>query len=215
MYTIKILQNTPFDKANTILSIEEFRLKYKYLINPGNSDYFLVNYLRGDYKNYSLDVNLSEWFEVIELDSFKCGDWVWHEGIKRAYTIVIDSSTIKEFRPNCCTLNSVNANPQIYKRLATKEEIAYSDLDSFCDGSVLIGQYKCYYFNNVWKELTGVRENIVHYLKCFKEPTDKIKVMYQGEEQNKWLCTFNGLKVGCQVISHEEVIQIANILKLN
>lgn len=214
-YNIKILQDTPFDKAYTVLSIEAFRLKYTYLINTHNSDYFLVNYIKEGYKNDYRDVDLSKWFEVIELNSFKCEDWVWHEGLKKAYTIVLDNHIVnKEFRPNYVTLAAVNANPQIYKRLATKEEIDYYNLTSFCDGKVLIGQHKCYYFNNVWKELTGIHANILYYFECYKKPTDKIKVDYNGSIDNSWLCTFNGLKVGCQVITHEEVIQIANILKL-
>jgi hypothetical protein len=214
-YNIKILQDTPFDKANTVLSIEAFRLKYTYLVNTHNSDYFVVNYIREDYKKEHLDIDLSKWFEVIEINSFKCGDWVWHEGLKQAFTIVIDNYERKEFRPNYCTLSSVINNPQIYKRLATKEEIQYYDLTSFCDGSVLIGQFKCYYFNNIWKELIGVKKNVLHYLKCFKEPTEKIYVMYNNKEERKFLCTFNGLKVGCQEITHQEVIQIAYILKIN
>lgn len=213
-YNIKILQDTPFDKANTVLSIEAFRLKYYYLVNTHNSDYFLVNYIKEGYKKEFLDIDLSKWFEVIELNSFKCGDWVWHEGDKKAYTIVIDNYERKEFRPNYCTLSAVIANPQIYKRLATKEEIEYYNLTSFCDSSVLIGQHKCYYFNNIWKELTGIRENIAHYYKCYKEPCAKIKVNYNGSIDNTWLCTFNGLKVGCKEITHEDVVLIGNILKL-
>lgn len=213
MSNIKILQDTPFDKANTILSIEAFRLKYYYLINIHNSEYFLINYLKEGWKNDNIDTDLSKWFEVIET-GFKVGDWVWHEGVNKAFTIVIDNCQTKEFRPNYCTLGATNAFPKIYTRLATKEEIDYYKLVSFCDGSVLVGQSKCYYFNNVWKELTGVQANIKRYLESFKEPTDKIKVIYEGQEVNKWLCTFNGLKVGCQVISHEEIMQIVNILKL-
>ena len=50
-YTIKILADTPFDKKYSILSIEEFRKKYEYLINKDNSDEFVINYLTKGHKS--------------------------------------------------------------------------------------------------------------------------------------------------------------------
>ncbi len=215
-YNIKILKETPFDKKDTVLSIEAFRLKYNYLINTYNSDVFLASYLNGGYLKDNLDTNLSEWFEVIEIkDSFKAGDWVWHEGEKKAFTIVIDSSQSKEFRPNYCTLGAVETCPGIYKRLATKEEIDYYDLVSFCDGSILIGQYKCYHFTHVWLDLIGIHKNIAKYLQIQKEFSivSNLK-QFSSEIAATWSCVPNGLKVGCKEITHNEVIEMAKKLKL-
>jgi hypothetical protein len=38
--------------------------------------------------------------------------------------------------------------------------------------------------------------------------------MHDNSTEYRWLCTFDGLKVGCKKISHEEIIQISNILKI-
>jgi hypothetical protein len=216
-YNIKILKDTPFDIANTILSPEAFRVKYSYLINTHNSDKFLAEYLNGGYLKDCLDINLSEWFEVLEIkDTFKVGDWVWHEGEKKAFTVVIYKNDYqKEWKPNYASLEAVNQCPEIWKRLATKEEIQYYDLHSFCNRQILIGNYKCYYFNNVWKDLIGIHKNITKYLQYQKElfGVSTLK-QFSSDIESTWDCKPNGLKVGCKEISHEEIIEIAKILKL-
>ena len=216
-YNIKILKDTPFDIANTILSPEAFRVKYSYLINTHNSDKFLAEYLNGGYLKDCLDINLSEWFEVLEIkDIFKVGDWVWHEGEKKAFTVVIYKNDYqKEWKPNYASLEAVNQCPGIWKRLATKEEIQYYDLHSFCSNQILIGNYKCYYFNNVWKDLIGIHKNITKYLQYQKElfGVSTLK-QFSSDIESTWDCKPNGLKVGCKEISHEEIIEIAKILKL-
>lgn len=97
-YNIKILKDTPFDKAYTILSPEAFRIKYSYLINTHNSDKFLADYLNGKYKEDHLDIELSDWFEVIEtpMNNFKVGDWVWHEGEKKLTLLLFIKMIIKK-----------------------------------------------------------------------------------------------------------------------
>jgi len=219
-HNIKILENTPIHSKNTIISIEDFRKYYPSIVNEYNSDEFLINYLKQGYKNDSLDIDYSKWFEVIEIkeNNFKIGDWVWHEKEKKAFIIVnwtVDNSFQKEWKPNYISLDAANNCIETYKRLATKEEIEYYDLYSFCDGSVLIGQYKCYYFNNVWKELIRVHRNITKYLQ-FQEEFFKVFTLKQfsSEIENSFDCKPNGLKVGCKEISHDDVIKIGKILKL-
>jgi hypothetical protein len=215
-YTIKVLKDTPFDKANTILSLKEFRERYTYIFNKDNSDQFVIDYLNIKNKSIPDLIYLREFFELKtkDINDFKVGDWVWNEKMEEACTVVISGNINKEWRPNYATIDAVNRYTNAYKRLATPEEIQKYDLHSFCDGEVLIGQHKCYYFNTVWKELIGVKENILHYVDSFKISTDWIKVMYNNSEESKWLCTLNGLKVGCKEISHQEIIQISNILKI-
>jgi hypothetical protein len=215
-YNIKILKDTPFDKKYTVLSLEAFRLKYNYLINTHNSDIFLINYLKYEYLKDNLDINLADWFEVIEIQNkFKIGDWVWNETIKQALLVVRDNKSI-ELKPNYCTLDAVNNNPKIYKRLATNEESEYYDLISFCNGDVLISPYKCYYFHIIWRDLIGVEKNITKYLQIQKEFNDISTFrQYSSDIDQTWSCIPNGLKIGCKEIKHSEIMQIAKILKLN
>jgi hypothetical protein len=215
-YRIKVLKETPFDKANTILSTADFRYKYSYLINTHNSDKFLAKYLKEEYKQDNADLQLDKWFEVIEIaPKFKVGDWVWHEGLKRAFTIVITNTSYKDFRPNYVTLAAVDCNPQIYKRLATAEEIKLYDLMN-CDGQVLIGRHKSYYFNTVWKELIGIHYTVSQYFiqqRAFDCSIQQLAHL-STEVENTFVCKPNGLKVGCKVITHDELITIARFLDI-
>lgn len=219
-YNIKILENTPIHSKYTVISLEEFRNCYPSIVNKHNTDNFLINYLKEGYKNDSLDIDYSKWFEVLEINrnTFKVGDWVWHESEKKAFKIVdwkVDHSFQKEWLPNYVSLESTNTNVNTYKRLSTKEEIEYYDLHSFCDGQVLIGQYKSYYFNNVWKDLISIHKNITKYLQIQKE-FNKVSTLkrFSSDIENTYDCKLNGLKVGCKEISHDDVLKIAKILKL-
>lgn len=219
-YNIKILENTPIHSKGIIISIEDFRKFYPTIVNEYNSDEFLINYLKEGYKNDNLDIDYSKWFEVIKIktNNFKIGDWVWHENEQRAFTIVsctLNDSFTKRWKPNYTSLEAANKYVEFYKRLATQEEIKYYDLHSFCDGEVLIGEYKCYYFNNVWKDLIGIHRNITKYLQ-FQKEFFKISTLKQfsSEIENSFNCKPNGLKVGCKEVLHDDVIKIAKILKL-
>jgi hypothetical protein len=63
MYKIKILKDTPFDKANAELTIQNFRLKYNYLCTNNTTDIQLINYLRQEYAIYAQNA----YFQVIEI----------------------------------------------------------------------------------------------------------------------------------------------------
>lgn len=202
---IKVLKDTPFDKKDTLLTLEEWRERYSYIVHKQNSDEFLINYLQRGYKNDFFSSLIEGYFEVIE-NEFKVGDWVWNEKFKIAYFVVKNS--YKGWFPNECTLAAVNENPNIYKRKATEKEIEYYHLESFCNKKVLVGQSGCYYLAAFWKELKGVKYNIEKYLQISKE---------LGEictDELSWKCNINGLKVGCIEISHADVLKIAKILKL-
>lgn len=204
---IKVLKDTPFDKKDTLLSLDEWRERYSYIVHKQNSDEFLINYLQKGYKNDFFSSLIEGYFEVIE-NQFKVGDWVYNELMKQALYVVEGNKYGKEWYPCMCTIHAVNENPETYKRLATQEEIDYYTLESFCNRTVLIGKYRCYYFDNVWKPLQGVRYNIEKYLKTYKEFGE----VYTSD--STWKCNLNGLKVGCTEISHEDILKIAKILKL-
>jgi len=207
-YKIKVLKDTPFHKKDDLISIKDFKEVYNYVSSKYVKDEELINYLIKEYQleQECLRYGIGTWFQVIEDDSFKVGDWVWNENMKKAYFIVKES--YKGWKPNECTINAVNENLKVYKRKATQEEIDCYNLESFCNGKVLIGKYLCYYFDNVWKPLTGVRYNIEKYLQISKELTD----VYTFD--STWKSKLNGLKVGCTEISHEDILKIAKILKL-
>lgn len=128
-YKIKVLKDTPFNKAGTELSISDFRVNYNYICTNDVSDDDLIS--------------------------------------------------------------------------------------QYCDGDVLIGRYNCYYHINTWKLLYNVYANIQVYINTVKSLTF---VDYRDTKSsnisNTIICELNGLKVGCKMISHKEVIEIARQLEI-
>lgn len=216
-YKIKILKDTPFDTEKDTLSIADFRLKYGFICANGVTDNELIDYLKECKSHNSLKQTdkywPSDWFEVIEsINNFVSGDWIWHEENKIAYTVVHYEED-KKWRPNYCSLEAANSFTDTYRRKATQEEINKFNLTSFCDGQILIGKYKNYYFNSVWKELGNVEKNITQYINSLQK-FDPINVLTNRDTETSWLCEFNGLRVGCTKISHDEVMKIAACLNL-
>jgi hypothetical protein len=215
-YKIKVLQDTPFHRKDAVVSLTEFKTWYP-IFGKDVFDTDIVKYVKHEF-GFDLSIDFEKWFEVIEIgERFKVGDWVWHEDLKVAYQVVIDNthSGTRDWKPNYATLDAVNKWHLTFKRLATKEEIDYHTLHSFCDGSVLIGAFKCYYFNNVWKELIGIHSNVSTYLNGSKQ-FNKVSVLVQetSEIEFSYNCNLGGLVVGCKTISHAEVVTIAKILNL-
>jgi len=218
-YKIKILKETPLDAEGNILTLDEWKTRYKYRFTSRISDVELIDWLKLERKT-QLDAPsksnvVGKWFEVIEeKPKFIIGDWVWHEGLKRAF-VAMPHTIGKEFRPNYITIEAANSYTDVYKRLATAEEIKEYDLVAFHDSSILIGKYKSYYWNYIWHEIIGIEHNINKYIKR-NEAFCKISQLCNGTTniEQSWDCTLNGLKVGCEVISHDEVIYIAKILNL-
>ena len=62
---IEILQDTPFDKKGTILSIKDFRLKYSYICTETVSESELFDYINlfTLYPNNTIDL----WFKTIQI----------------------------------------------------------------------------------------------------------------------------------------------------
>lgn len=218
-YKIKVLKDTPFDKAGTELSISDFRIKYNYICTNDVSNSKLIAYLKNEWElqnSYYSDSTIANWFEVIEVPTynFGMGSWVWHEELKQAFC-VMPFSNDRKWRPNYVSFEAANSYTGTYKRKATQEEIDYYDLVSYCDGDVLIGRYKCYYHINTWKELVGVQRNVATYIIAIKNLSNiNYLVQDSSEISNEFKCTFNGLKVGCKTVSHDDVIKIAKQLKI-
>jgi len=215
-YKIKILKDTPFDRTSTMLSITEFREKYRYLINSDNSDEFVVHYLTSGYLNDYLGTELNKWFEVVEIpeNNFRVGDWVWHEGSKQAFVVMIHQVG-KEWKPNHVSFEAANDFTEIYKRKATQAEINYYDLVHYAEKTILIGQYKSYYYNNIWKELIGISKLILQYIEASKNLSQiSVLVNNTSEVEHSYTTTLSGITVGCKHVPHQEVLLIAKHLKL-
>lgn len=66
---IKILKDTPFDRAETVLSMNEFRLKYGYLCTEQVTNKELFDHIKYWNDNPIEIVNtINEWFEAVELN---------------------------------------------------------------------------------------------------------------------------------------------------
>lgn len=219
-YKIKILKDTPWDVAGTELTISDFRLKYGYICTRDIPDSELIGYIKQWNSHPILSQTskycISDWFKVVEYAKFKVGDWVWHEKLARAFVIMPHTTDSKKFWPNYCTLEAVKENPDIYKRTATKEQRDYYSLYSF--GDILIGRSECYYYNNIWKPLTNVSNTIATYIsKNTNMKARKIGVVKNTGSLNlehEYDISLNGIKVGCKIITHGEVIEMAKYLKL-
>lgn len=209
--TIKVLKDTPFDKAGTKLSASDFRLRYSYLVNPYNSDDFLVNYLTKGYKSDSHDVDLSQWFEVVQ-NQFQLNDWVWHQGLKRAFMVTTLGFT--DMWPNHISLQAATSNPLMYNRFATESEIDLYSLVAICNGEVLIGRYRCYKKSHVWIELNGIESVVEDYVRRVNKFPRISEQDAARHFENSYAVTLNGLKVGCKEISHREVELAAKRLGL-
>lgn len=208
--TIKVLKDTPFDKAGAELSASDFRLRYSYLVNPYNSDYFLVNYLTKGYKSDYHDVDLSQWFKVVQ-KRFKINDYVWHEKVKQAF--LVTELAVTDMWPNHVGVNVVNANPEVYKRPATEEEVDFYGLTSICKGEVLIGRYKCYKKYSGWKEVLGIPDALERYLEIMN--FDQGITVDQGDDAwSPYSVQVTGLKVGCTDVSNTDVLRAAQALNL-
>lgn len=154
----------------------------------------------------------------INKNNFQVGNWIWHETERKAFKIVErmpDESNGIYWKPNYISLEAANINVNTVKRLATAEEIDYYNLHPFCDNKVLIGQYRCYYFSNIWKELRGVNEIIVKYLQIKKQFCNlSILKSNTYEVENDFYCKPNGLKIGCMEISNDDIISMSILLNL-
>lgn len=207
MKEVKILRDTPMHNADSVISINEFLVIYGSLFDSV-TDEAINNYATGP--SYKL-----LWFKVIEEPRFKVGDWIWHEKLRKAFN-VIDWNIDTIMKPNECTISAANTYPDVYKRHANSDEIKYYTLHLFCDDTVLIGQSECYYFNHIWKPIINVYWIVNSYIQALKTLRNIEVLDSKNEIENGYgfQTKLHGLKVGCQVIYHDDVMKIAKILKL-
>jgi hypothetical protein len=64
-FKIRIKKDTPFDKAGTMMSISDFRLKYGYICTKAVTDQELVDYILQFQKDPAGTID--EWFEIVEI----------------------------------------------------------------------------------------------------------------------------------------------------
>jgi len=217
---IKVVKTTPFDEEGTLLTIEEFRLRYGYICAVCDSDEELVDYIQTYTSHPALrqtkQFTVSEWFKVEEIpvNRFEIGDWIWHEIAKKAF-IVKKQTMGKDWNPNYVSFEAANELKETFKRKATEEEIKHYNLVEFCAKTVLIGPYKCYYWNNEWKQLSGIRLIITKYLNFSKELLNISTLTADSATINTtFVVRPSGLQVGCRLVTHSEILLIAKELCL-
>ena len=66
MKKIKILKDTPFNTANSVLSVKDFRLVYGYICSKDVTDDELFAYIEGWKTSPVVPNNFGNWFEVVE-----------------------------------------------------------------------------------------------------------------------------------------------------
>lgn len=208
---IRILKDTPFDVAGTEITLEQFKGRYRWVFTSSITNEEMIQYLIEEYNcylKYPIPNSVGSWFKVIDEPKFKIDDWVWHEKMQQAF-YVIDNASGKHFWPNMATIGAVNENSDVYKRKATDLEIKYAILKPFCDSKLLVGPRACYYFDNVWKKLTGVEQNVKMYIDSINKFNHVVI-----ESGTSYGCRFDGLRVGCTSVSHDDVLAIAEILNI-
>jgi len=211
-YIIKLLRDTPLHYKGEVLTISEFRRSYYKLAAKDKSDDYLVQ----EFKNNA--TYLTKWFELIDLsvNKFKEGNWVWHKKLKKAL-LVVTQCYGKEWKPNNVSLDAVNSYTDIYIRKATQQEIDEWDLCSFCNDTILIGQRESYYFNDIWREIKGVSDICRSYI-SYTTLMNSYNLRHIDDNKNSIYSDLdvipNGLKIGCKIISHQDIMDIAKYLKL-
>lgn len=214
MSKIKILKDTPFDKKGTLLSIADFRLKYSYVCTKSTSDDDLVTYLRKERELYQLKGGLEvigQWFSV-EKETFKVGDWVWHEQNEQAYEIVEEPySNPFSWHPHSCTINAVEDYPGIYQRLATAEEIDRFKFLMFKERKFIVSKACCYHFNYIWN--TVLTEDVIVNLKNVLSSFVNKVTHIDGTNYHHTVAV-NSIRIGCKVFTRDEILSIANYLNV-
>jgi len=91
MIKIKVLKDTPFDKADTVLRVSDFRLKYSYFFSGCVTDEEAVNYIKEWHaKNrHAYASGIADWFDVVSeviipLD-FICDGIIYHRAFDGFY----------------------------------------------------------------------------------------------------------------------------------
>ena len=216
MKKIKVLKETPFNKEGAIISIKEFKDKYNYVFSSEKNDVFdeeIIMYLNKEREcvlkspettaSYPL---IGTFFEVVdEKDPFKEGDWVWNEKLEEAYQVVKHTD---DMWPNQCTINAANTY-EVWKRKATQEEIEQSRLTIFQSNNItiLVGVNRLYVlYTNLWKIVKYAREIITAYFEIIEK--SNLGGVF------KYPVNFNGVSVGCVVLAHNDLVQIANIMNI-
>ena len=230
MKKIKILKETPFHKEGTELSLSDFIMYYPVMVKQSNYDEkILTDYLKNERElciNYPAEKAshplIGKFFEVIEYPQWAINEWVWHE--KLSLAMRVSDKRPDKMWPNEITSAAANEYTDTYKRKATEKEIDdnilvlvalyFGDNDDTIN-SLLVGRNVCYYYhNNIWKGVTGVREVVEHYFKYLNMtfPTVSIHSPIEKEEPLKYSCSYEGLTVGCQHLSHETLLKIHTMM---
>lgn len=191
----KVLRDTPFHGKDAVISQSEFNKFY----GPG----------------YMLQASTAsaepsnKWFKVME-DEFKIDDIVWHENMKRPMTVV--SSLDIGSHPYECTIEAVKSYPNVYKRLATKEEINTYALESYASGRVLANTREVWYFDDpVW---TGIKDPVPVLCDIIKAQQVLSSTKVAEHNGASHPVRIGTIKIGCVTLTYEEVQSMARKMNI-
>lgn len=202
---IKVLKDTPTDKAGIILSMAEFKTKYLShlsLSTHTNIEAFIKAYIKH-----------SGWFEVYSPQKFNIGSWVWDNANKKLYFVSTKTkhTTAFSWKPYYITLQNLTSSHTESLRWATIEEINKYSFKVFCNGKLLVSTTAIYYFNNKWEELHNFSLIINKYIAC-----QDFLPMVHSENTAKYAPTYKpllgGLSFGGIKLEHSTIISISKIL---
>ena len=80
---IKVLKDTPFDRAGIDLSLSEFRSKYDWICTKSTSDEALIHYIQ-EWEKFPVThntINVGEWFKMVDYNGEDMPLYFIHEGI--------------------------------------------------------------------------------------------------------------------------------------
>jgi hypothetical protein len=219
MKKIKVLKDTPFNMKDDVISVKEYREKYKYsivdVVVPDEEILEYIQHERDAVRNNPVTISkkpfMGEFFEVVEIqDPFKAGDWVFNEHTKKAVQIINFQGFGNKTWPNHATIDAVNEFSSIYKRLATTDEIRNETLLLFDIGSYqfLVGKGKMYLFENTWKEVRGVGMFLYNFKKAKELFGTGDGVGLEGDVKPEIKLN---VKVGCLYIDEKSLEKIYKV----
>jgi hypothetical protein len=221
MKKIKVLKDTPFNMKDDVISVKEYREKYKYsivdVVVPDEEILEYIQHERDVVRNNPVTISkkpfMGEFFEVVEIqDHFKAGDWVWNKKTQEAHLLIKYEGLEQDMWPNHATIEAANQYTDIWKRKATEEEIKeavlhYFPIDRY---PVLVGRNRVFVKDNVWKEVKNAKRLLALIKrKGFYLTAENVKV---GERTFEPFIA--GIKLGCVTIGDHIIKKIMNIMEV-
>ena len=114
--------------------------------------------------------------------------------------------------PYECTIAAVRSYPNVYKRLATKEEINTYALESYARGRVLANTREVWYFDDpVWTRIKDPVPVLCDIIKA-QQVLSSTKVAERNGASHP--VRIGTIKIGCVTFTYEEVQSMARKMNI-